>query len=213
MQINGITVTGEGEVIASDTPRSVLIEFKGAGHRVVLDNDFIHGKITISGRNNTFTSHGFPATSAPVHLKVNIQGRGNQVVIGRGTTSNGLNIVVQGTDKYVLIGQDCMFSHGIWLRNSDMHAIIDVATKAVTNEPGNILLEDHVWVGQETMILKNTTAGKGSIIAARALVSGDVPAQSLCGGMPAKVLRGGVTWSRHMEPTTEQIDAVLGLAG
>lgn len=52
-----------------------------------------------------------------------------------------------------------------------------------------IVIEDNVWVGQYSTILKGVTIGKGSIVATRAVVTKDVPPYSIVAGNPAKVVK------------------------
>ncbi|WNR45208.1 acyltransferase [Paenibacillus roseipurpureus] len=52
-----------------------------------------------------------------------------------------------------------------------------------------IIIEDDVWIGANAVVLDGVTIGAHSIIAAGAIVTKDVPAYSIAGGNPAKVLR------------------------
>jgi acetyltransferase-like isoleucine patch superfamily enzyme len=52
-----------------------------------------------------------------------------------------------------------------------------------------ITIEPNVWVGTHVSILDGVTVGTGSIVAAGAVVTHDVPPSSIVGGVPAKVLR------------------------
>lgn len=49
-------------------------------------------------------------------------------------------------------------------------------------------IEDDVWIGTRVIILNGVKIGKGSIIGAGALVTKDVPAYTVVGGVPAKVI-------------------------
>ena len=57
-----------------------------------------------------------------------------------------------------------------------------------------IVIGNHVWIGARAIILKGVIIGDGAIIAAGAVVTHDVPAYTLAGGVPAKVIREGVEW-------------------
>ncbi|WP_332664576.1 CatB-related O-acetyltransferase [Aeromicrobium sp.] len=46
-----------------------------------------------------------------------------------------------------------------------------------------------VWIGANVVVLRGVTIGDGAIIAANAVVTKDVPAYSIAGGIPAKVIR------------------------
>lgn len=52
-----------------------------------------------------------------------------------------------------------------------------------------IVVEDNVWIGGSAVILPGVTIGKNAIVGAGAVVTKDVPANSIVGGTPAKVIR------------------------
>lgn len=52
-----------------------------------------------------------------------------------------------------------------------------------------VVIEDDVWCGANVTILKGVTIGRGSIVAAGAVVTKSFPPYSIIGGVPAKLLR------------------------
>ena len=58
---------------------------------------------------------------------------------------------------------------------------------------GPIVIEDDVWVASRVNIMAGVTVGKGSVLAAGAVVTKDVPPYSIMAGVPAKCIgkRGG----------------------
>jgi galactoside O-acetyltransferase len=111
---------------------------------------------------------------------------------------HGLNITV---GRRVHIGYQCMFTG---------HAPIDIAddvmiankTNLVTGghpvPPGErrdyltgapIRIERNVWIGTAATILEGVTVGEGSVVAAGAVVTRDVPPATLVAGIPATVIR------------------------
>ena len=52
-----------------------------------------------------------------------------------------------------------------------------------------IVIEDNVWIGEYSAIMKGVTVGKGSIVAAHSVVTKDVPPYSIVAGNPAKVVK------------------------
>ncbi len=52
-----------------------------------------------------------------------------------------------------------------------------------------IVIEDKVWIGGNATILPGVTVGENSIVAAGAVVTKDVPANSIVGGNPARLIR------------------------
>ena len=57
------------------------------------------------------------------------------------------------------------------------------------NIPAPVTLEHNVWVGSNATILPGVTIGENSIVAAGAVVTKDVPANTLVGGVPANFIR------------------------
>ena len=55
--------------------------------------------------------------------------------------------------------------------------------------PAPIKIADGVWIGSNATILPGVTIGEGAIIAAGAVVTKDVEAMSIVGGVPAKLIR------------------------
>lgn len=52
-----------------------------------------------------------------------------------------------------------------------------------------VIIEDNVWLGYNVTVLPGVTIGKGSIIGAGAVVTKDIPPNSIAVGNPAKVIK------------------------
>ncbi len=55
--------------------------------------------------------------------------------------------------------------------------------------PGHIHLKRNAWIGANATILPGVTIGENVVVAAGAVVSKDVPANTIVGGIPAKVIK------------------------
>lgn len=51
------------------------------------------------------------------------------------------------------------------------------------------IIEDDVWIGANVVILRGTRVGRGSVVAAGAVVTGTIPPGQLWGGVPARMIR------------------------
>lgn len=91
----------------------------------------------------------------------------------------------------VSIGHRVVISKNVTIRDSDNHAI---ERGARISAP--IAIGDDVWIGLNVTVLKGVTIGDGAVVAAGAVVTRDVPPRSLAAGVPAKVIKTGVTWDR-----------------
>ena len=52
-----------------------------------------------------------------------------------------------------------------------------------------VVIEDGVWCGANVTILKGVTIGRGSVVAAGAVVTKSFPPYSIIGGIPAKLIK------------------------
>ncbi len=73
------------------------------------------------------------------------------------------------------------FSHSISSRATP------IATQA--DHVGPITIHRDVWIGANVVVLPDTTIEEGVVVAANSVVSGRIPAFSIIGGSPARVLR------------------------
>lgn len=77
--------------------------------------------------------------------------------------------------------------------------IIDVTVDEKLPENDQpVVIDDGCWIGANVTILKGVTIGRGSVVAAGAVVTKSFPPYSIIGGIPAKLIK--------MRFTTEQIE-------
>jgi len=94
--------------------------------------------------------------------------------------------------RRIHIGRNCAIAWNVTILDSDFHPwSLNGEEREISKE---VVIEDHVWIGNGAMILKGVTIGSGSIIGAGSIVTGDVPASCLAAGNPARVVRAGVSW-------------------
>jgi acetyltransferase-like isoleucine patch superfamily enzyme len=55
--------------------------------------------------------------------------------------------------------------------------------------PGKITIGNNVWIGAGAVILPGVSIGDNAVVAARATVTKDVPANTIVGGVPAKAIK------------------------
>lgn len=113
--------------------------------------------------------------------------RDSVLYIGENNYFNGRFNLILSERKHIVIGADGLFSFGIWLRTADPHLIYSCNTYQRINPSKNILIGDHVWIGQGSLVLKGSSICSGSIIGANSTVSGKkICSNESWGGAPAK---------------------------
>jgi acetyltransferase-like isoleucine patch superfamily enzyme len=114
----------------------------------------------------------------PSHISV-----GNDVFIGEGTRFYAWNETISVGNK-VLIAADALITtrnHGFASTGTPM------ADQGYRNAP--VVIEDDVWIGFRSIILAGVRIGRGSIVAANAVVTKDVEPYTIVGGVPARLIR------------------------
>jgi len=82
-------------------------------------------------------------------------------------------------DNVLLAPNVSLLSEGHPVSPEERHSLI----------PRPIHIKKNAWIGAGASILQGVTIGENSIVAAGAVVSKDVPDNSIAGGIPAKVLK------------------------
>ena len=143
----------------------------------VRGNPRIEAKGTISiGDNTRIWSHmGVTELYAGPRAELTI---GNNTFVNTGTILSASN--------HITIGNNVQIANQVILMDGDFHGVDD---RDEMKTPSEIIVEDDVWIATRAMILKGVTIGKGSTVAAGAVVTKDVPAYTLVGGVPAKIIR------------------------
>lgn len=91
--------------------------------------------------------------------------------------------------KEITIGENCAISHDFTVMDSDAHELNG------SRNTNPVHIGNHVWIGTRVTILNSVIVGDDAVIAAGALVTKDVPARALVGGVPARVLKENVEWN------------------
>lgn len=106
----------------------------------------------------------------------------------------------------LIIGKFCALARGVrFIMNGANHKTSGLSTfpffifgngwESAAPEPGDLPYEgdtrvgNDVWMGYDCLIMPGVTIGNGAIISSRSVVVSDVPAYSIVGGNPAKVIR------------------------
>lgn len=96
--------------------------------------------------------------------------------------------------KEIIIGNNVLTGRRIYISdnahgNSTKEEIDIPPIKRPLYVKGSVIIEDNVWIGERVCILSGVHIGKGAIIAANAVVTHDVPAACIVGGVPAKIIK------------------------
>jgi acetyltransferase-like isoleucine patch superfamily enzyme len=88
--------------------------------------------------------------------------------------------------NHVKVGNDCLIGTHVMVMDCDFHRVEDKVYDT-TGKP--VILEERVWLGNRSIVLKGVTVGHDSVVAAGSVVTQDVPPRCIVAGVPAKVVR------------------------
>ena len=86
----------------------------------------------------------------------------------------------------VTLGDGCQIGHNVVFATLNHELLPE--RRGVTR-PAPIVLGKKVWVGSNATILQGVTIGDNAVVAAGAVVTKDVPANTIVGGVPARVIK------------------------
>lgn len=111
-----------------------------------------------------------------------------------------MNFVKMRIDHNLVIGSHCLFGPNVTIWDTDNHPLSsnkrmlqaeDISKdfpleRSYEAGGGDISIEKNVWIGMDVLILGGVTIGEGAIVAARSVVTKDIPPFTIYGGIPAR---------------------------
>lgn len=128
---------------------------------------------------------------------------GNGVRIGKGsflTANNGRldlsdyvavapNVNIGADDGVIKIGKYTAIGPGTVIRAAN-HRFdrLDMPISLQGHVPGSVIIEDNIWIGANCVITPDVRIGEGAIVGAGSVVTKDVEAFSIVGGVPSHLI-------------------------
>ncbi len=111
----------------------------------------------------------------------------SRITIGSGTRLNGAGIMAY---THIDVGPRCILGSAI-VFDSDFHPL-DPAHRHDAAAPVScapIEIGENVWLGGQSAVLKGSKIGKNSVVAFRAVASGEIPPNVVVAGNPARIVK------------------------
>lgn len=149
------------------------------------------GKICIEDKVSLISSWRRATAAAlafPVRLRV--FGPGAEINIGPESQLSGISITARS--KTINIGSRVLIAPNCIIVDSDFHAPWPASERI--NSPGlendrSVSIGNNAWIGMNCVILKGSQIGDGAIIGAGSVVTGEIPANAVAVGCPARVIK------------------------
>lgn len=146
----------------------------------------LYGRCRVSGASGIRIGERLLMLShnVPCELTAHDDGRleiGDRVFVNYGASISAHTLV--------RIGNDCKIGQHAIILDCDYHDLEHPLHDGGHGPSRPVVLEDGVWLSARVTVLKGVRIGRSSVIAAGSVVTRDIPAGVLAGGMPARVLR------------------------
>ena len=110
--------------------------------------------------------------------------------IGDDTGMSGATVCAASS---VTIGAQCLIGANVTITDYDFHAVAPANRRYATNPDAigcaPVVIEDNVWIGLNTVILKGVTIGADTVVGAGSVVTRSLPPRCVAAGQPARVIR------------------------
>ena len=191
--MKGFTIAGEGKLILKNAH---IIADKNATDNIL----YIPKDHTLLLKNCTINFLGSNSLLflRENNMSINVSIFNNSTLfIDKAFSTNKTTNIVISEQTSVFIGRENLYSFDVWFRTADPHLIYDCTTHQRTNQSKSIFVGDHVWIGQDCLIMKNSFIGSGAIIGAKSLCSNkDYRSNCIYGGSPARLIRENVFFTK-----------------
>lgn len=113
---------------------------------------------------------------------------GRNIRIGKNTYFNSGHMATD-SEAGISIGRWCAIGHNVTILAVTHDTGIPTGDEKVRPvKKGNVIIEDGVWIGSNVIITPGVTIGRQAVIGGNAVVVKDIPAYSVCSGIPCKPL-------------------------
>lgn len=170
------------------------IYIRGKGNKIVIGelSRLINSKIEIKGNNNIII---IGKESLINEGDFFIEDDLGKIEIGDSTDICGRTHLACIEGCTIKIGNDCLFSSDVIVRTGDSHSIIDYKTQKRINPSKNVIIENHVWVGNRVTILKGAKVADRTVVGTGALVTKAFEQKNIIiAGNPAKIVKSNTDW-------------------
>lgn len=140
----------------------------------------------IIGKNCTFGCHlgGFYRWGC-----IEIQSRSNKALIKIGHNVKTNNNIFLCAFNKITIGCDTLIGQNVTILDHEGHNVDPKNRRSKNVDVGEVNIGKNAWIGNNVIILKNTSIGNNSIVAAGAVVTKKFSDNVIIGGVPAKIIK------------------------
>lgn len=176
------------------------IEINGKRNSVTIKNQGMCRKlhIFIHGDNNeVLIDEGCSIECLSIHIGNHYPIYNSTIHIGKKIWFGGVRILLESDCSCVNIGDDCVFSTDVLIRNGEYpHLLFEKKSGKYLESPVNLTIGKHVWCGESSTLLTHAKIANGCVVGTRAVVTKEFNQEnSIIAGNPAKICKNDIFWA------------------
>ena len=197
-KIKGLNVIFRGKNSTLVIHANPLPEFFNTTISITADNNFF--EIESSKYKIQYSKFYSNSNNGTLFINKNLYCGSVKIVLGKEANAK------------LTIGENCLFSTGIYIRTSDAHTLYDLETKKPLNPPKNVVIENNVWLCEGVKVLKGAYISEQTVVAAGSIVTKEFKKTNVVlSGIPAKISRENIgvdrlPYDKYCEKNNIQID-------
>ena len=196
---------GKNNKISKGSKINLHYKIRGNNNEIKIEGGSEFGRdfnifVKIFGDNNrVIIKKPYNIKNLLVNIENHVPINNCTVLIGELTSMVDVKMLVFQHNSCIRIGKNCTFSRNIQIRTGELpHFIFDIETGEYLDKNTILKIGNHVWIGENSMILKNASIADDNIIGCNSVVTKKFDENnSVIAGNPAKIRKRGVKFIKN----------------
>lgn len=160
--------------------RTLCYSNKFFGHK----NFVISSNVMILGAKNISVGNGFYVAQGVRILSI----ENGKIIIGNNVSFN-FDCYLSAVKNKIVIGDNVLFGPSVVVVNDNHNFRLGQLIREQGLNTEDIVIGNDVWIGAKAIILAGVKIGDGAVVAAGSVVTKDIEAYTIVGGVPAKKIK------------------------
>ncbi|AVQ27020.1 hypothetical protein C4N20_02580 [Fusobacterium ulcerans] len=181
--------------IESEDIKNLDLKINGINNKIIIKNNvkLKNLNIQLSGNNNILQ---IERNSFIQNSTITVEGNNNITNFGYENSIYGIRVWQFENDGIISIGNSCLLSYNIEIRNTDSHPIYELKTGKRINQSKDVVIKDKVWIGQGAKILKGVTIESGNVIGLNSIITKNILNKNSIVVGNNKIVRKDIIWKK-----------------